>query len=124
MADTVLGILPSAPLVVAFIEPPWFGGSGRGSVDLPQTYEIRGHVRQRTLVDDETVDVPLANARVRLYYRPTGVLIGATRAAEDGSYVFPQLPNLAQAYFAIAFDPEGAPVQNAVVFDRLSSSTA
>ena len=87
-------------------------GSGRKYA----LYSVRGYVRQ--LANQQ--EVPVKNARVRLYLRSTGVMAGTTVTAEDGSYEFQRLMYEPSAYYAIALDPDGEPFQNSLILDRLT----
>lgn len=98
--------------------PPWWGPSG-STTQLP-TYKMRGRVLQRD-PDGVLPDAPVMNARVALYFRRLHTLIDIQLSDEDGYVQFDNLMPGTQAYYAIAFDPEGAPLQNSVLWDRLSS---
>ena len=95
--------------------PLWWepqAGSGRKYA----LYSVRGYVRQLT----NQQEVPVKNARVRLYLRSTGVMAGTAVTAEDGSYEFHRLMYEPSAYYAIALDPDGEPFQNSLILDRLT----
>ncbi|QIQ65282.1 hypothetical protein 19_00032 [Pseudomonas phage Epa19] len=95
--------------------PLWWepqAGSGRKYA----WYSVRGYVRQ--LANQQ--EVPVKNARVRLYLRSTGVMVGTAITAEDGSYEFQRLMYDSSAYYAIALDPDGEPLQNSLILDRLT----
>lgn len=65
--------------------------------------------------------VLVADALVRLYYRPVGTLIAVTRTAGDGTFEFGGLDATDTAnYYAVAFDP--AATENALVLDRLTAA--
>ena len=98
--------------------PPWWGPSN-STTQLP-TYKLRGRVMQRD-PDGVLPDEPVVNARVALYFRRLHTLIDIQRSDENGYVQFDNLMPGTQAYYAIAFDPEGAPLQNSVLWDRLSS---
>ncbi len=102
----------------AILTPPWWGGRPIGSLPMPNSY-IEGHVYQR---GEDDVDVPIGRCRVRLYYRPNGALIANAITDAAGHYRFENLMPEANAYYAVAFDPDSPPAQNSLVLDRLSSS--
>lgn len=66
-------------------------------------------------------DWPLANVRVALFFRRLHTLIDIQLSDSDGYVQFDNMMPGNQAYYAVAFDPDGAPMQNAVIWDRLSS---
>ena len=57
---------------------------------------------------------------VVLFFRRLHTLVDIQLSDVDGYVQFDNLMPGGQAYYAIAFDPEGAPLQNAVIWDRLS----
>jgi hypothetical protein len=65
-------------------------------------------------------DYPLQYVRVALFYRRLHTLIDIQLSDADGYVRFDNLMPGSQAYYAVAFDPEGAPMQNAVIWDRLT----
>lgn len=97
--------------------PPWWGPAG-STAQLP-TYKLRGRVMQR---DPNGVlpDAPVQYARVVLFFRRLHTLVDIQLSDADGYVQFDNLMPGGQAYYAIAFDPEGAPLQNAVIWDRLT----
>lgn len=97
--------------------PPWWGPSG-STTQLP-TYKLRGRVMQRD-PDGVLPDAPVQYARVVLFFRRLHTLVDIQLSDVDGYVQFDNLMPGSQAYYAIAFDPEGAPLQNAVIWDRLS----
>lgn len=98
--------------------PAWWGALPAGSAPILPTYELRGRTLQYVEATDEYV--PLANARVALFFRRTNYIVDLQVSDEDGYVVFPNLMPGAQSYYAIAFDPEGSPSQNSILWDRLS----
>lgn len=102
----------------AILTPAWWGSRSIGSLPMPNAY-IEGHVYQR---GEDEVDVPVGKCRVRLYYRPNGVLIANAITNAAGYYRFDNLMPEANAYYAVAFDPDSDPAQNSLVLDRLSST--
>ena len=74
---------------------------------------------QRDAVTGEDFPAPLT--RVSLFYRRTNYAIDTQVSDEDGYVVFQNLMPGNQAYYGIAFDAEGSPLQNSVIWDRLSS---
>lgn len=54
---------------------------------------------------------------VRCYYRPNGMLIDQLQCDAAGLFTFTGLEVGAGKYFVLAFDPDGSPVQNALVYD-------
>ena len=97
--------------------PPWWGPSG-STTQLP-TYKLRGRVMQRD-PDGVLPDAPVRYARVVLFFRRLHTLVDIQLSDVDGYVQFDNLMPGGQAYYAIAFDPEGAPLQNAVIWDRLT----
>lgn len=97
--------------------PPWWGPSG-STTQLP-TYKLRGRVMQRD-PDGVLPDAPVQYARVVLFFRRLHTLVDIQLSDVDGYVQFDNLMPGGQAYYAIAFDPEGAPLQNAVIWDRLT----
>lgn len=95
--------------------PTWWGSRPIGTLPYPEG-QISGLVYQRT----DAGDVPLANCKVRLYYRPNGAIAGETLTNSQGKYKFDTLMPENRAYYAVALDPEGAPIQNAAIFDSLT----
>jgi len=102
-----------APLVVkTILTPPWWGSRPISHTGPIPNREIRGQVQQD--------GVALPHVVVHLYYRKTGLLIATARSNLAGDVVFPDLMLDALGYYAVALDPEGAPLQNAIIWDRLS----
>lgn len=97
--------------------PPWWGPSG-STTQLP-TYKLRGRVMQRD-PDGVLPDAPIQYARVALFFRRLHALVDIQLSDVNGYVQFDNLMPGGQAYYAIAFDPEGAPLQNAVIWDRLT----
>ena len=97
--------------------PSWWGIADYTT--LTATYELRGQVLQHIEETDE--DVPLPNTRVALFFRRTYAVIDMKVSDENGYVTFENLMPGNQAYFAIAFDPEGSPMQNSILWDRLTS---
>lgn len=97
--------------------PPWWGMSGSTS-QLP-TYKIRGRVMQR---DPETLeDTPVQNVRVALFFRRLHTLVDIQLSDANGYVQFDNLMPGVQAYYGIAIDSDNAPMQNSIIWDRLSS---
>ncbi len=97
--------------------PPWWGPPN-ATTQLP-TYELRGRVLQRD--PDTGEDVPCHNIRVALFFRKLHSLVDIQLSDRDGYVHFKNLMPGNQAYYAIAFDAAGAPVQNSILWDRLTS---
>lgn len=97
--------------------PPWWGSSG-STTQLP-TYKIRGRVMIRDEVTGE--DTPLPNIRVALFFRRLHTLIDIQLSDANGYVQFDNLMPGVQAYYGIAFDKDGTPLHNSVLWDRLSS---
>ncbi len=97
--------------------PTWYGGARPVGAEPVAVYRVAGTVKQRL----NGVDSPLMGCLVRLYARRTGMPVGAATTAADGSFSVDGLLPESQGFFAIAFDPDGAPVQNALIFDRLQA---
>lgn len=100
----------------AIFTPPWWGQRPIGTLPLPDR-QIEGHVYQR---DTGGNDAPINRCRVRLYYRPNGVLVANAISDAAGYFKFTDLMPDANAYYAVAFDPDGTPVQNALIYDLLT----
>lgn len=97
--------------------PPWWGSAG-STTQLP-TYKIRGRVMIRDEVTGE--DTPLPNIRVALFFRRLHTLIDIQLSDANGYVQFDNLMPGVQAYYGIAFDKDGTPLHNSVLWDRLSS---
>ncbi|UIS24737.1 tail fiber protein [Stenotrophomonas phage vB_SmaS-AXL_1] len=95
--------------------PSWYGSPRPIGADPQAVYAVGGTVKQRL----NGVDSPLVGCMIRLYARRTGMPVGAATSAADGSFLVPGLLPETRGFFAVAFDPDGEPVQNALVFDRL-----
>lgn len=64
---------------------------------------------------------PIPYALVAVYYRPTMQLITAARCDASGNFSVPRLdPADTQAYFVVAFDPDGGTLYNALIYDRVT----
>lgn len=64
---------------------------------------------------------PVPYCAVKLYRRQLGVLIAQTLTNTSGAFSFGDLPTSNPLdYFAVAFDPPGGSVENALIFDYLS----
>ncbi|QIN95191.1 tail protein [Stenotrophomonas phage vB_SmaS_DLP_3] len=97
--------------------PPWWGAPG-STTTLP-TFRLRGRVMQRD--PDTGTDSPVMNAQVALFYKKLHTLIDIKLSNAQGYVEFKNLMPGQNAYYAIAFDPEGGTIQNAVIWDQLSS---
>lgn len=98
--------------------PAWWGTLPPGQTPILPDYELRGRVMVR---DPETLeDSPVANCRVALFFRRTNYVIDMDVSDDDGYVHFPNIMPGNQAYYAIAFDPEGSPMQNSIIWDRLT----
>lgn len=81
--------------------PAYLGGYSDTQVaGMSIEYSITGTVT-------DAVNAPVANAIVRLYYRPNGVMVREVRTNGSGVYLFNELPNLSEIFYLIAFDPTG-----------------
>lgn len=105
----------SAKALRMVFTPLWWGIRPIGELPYPEG-GVSGQVYQRTGAGD----VPLANCKVRLYYRPNGAIVGDTVTNSQGKYSFDLLMPEDGAYYAVALDPDGAPMQNGAIFDRLT----
>jgi hypothetical protein len=112
LAGTVLGPIQCVHLPT----PQWWGGDSLGGSAPPPTYELRGRVLQE--------DEPIANVRVALFFRRLNLLIAMQRSDANGYVHFKNLMPGDQQYYAIALDPAGSPLQNSIIWDRLSSVPA
>lgn len=97
--------------------PPWWGSAG-STTQLP-TYKIRGRVMIRDA--DTGEDTPLPNIRVALFFRRLHTLVDIQLSDANGYVQFDNLMPGVQAYYGIAFDKDGTPLHNSVLWDRLSS---
>lgn len=97
--------------------PPWWGPVG-STTQLP-TYKIRGRVMQRD-PDGVLDDWPLANVRVALFFRRLNTLLDVKRSDANGYVQFDNLMPGNGAYYGVALDSEGAPLQNSIIWDRLT----
>lgn len=70
--------------------------------------------------DEDGGDHPLPRCVVSLFHRQTRTHIGRTRTDDEGYFRFRDLMPGEGIYFAVAFDPDGLPVQNALILDRLT----
>lgn len=97
--------------------PSWWGQPPVGTVPVLPTHEMVCQVLQRNeLLEDE----PLPFARVMLFWRRTHHVVGMEISDASGMVTFRNLMPAYQGYYAVAFDPEGSPIQNAKVFDLLT----
>ena len=93
---------------------PWNYGDKDSNYPLLFTNtngNIRGVVLQNT--------VPIALCEVVVYDNYTKLPLAAARTKSDGTFRFNNLILGYSKYFLVAFDPEGAPLQNAIVLDKL-----
>lgn len=90
----------------------WWGLLPEGSAQLLPNYKMEGHVLQE--------NVPLSNVRVALFFRRTNYLVDMKVTDSLGYFKFENLMYEPQGYYAIAFDPEGSPLQNSLIWDRLT----
>lgn len=65
-------------------------------------------------------NVVLANCRVAIYWRDTMQLIAKAVTNANGEFRFDGLIPDINRYFAIALDPDGGVLQNALIYDRLT----
>ena len=65
-------------------------------------------------------DWPLANVRVALFFRRLHTLVDIQRSDANGYVVFRNLMPGNQAYYGIAIDNEDPPMQNSILWDRLT----
>lgn len=85
---------------------------------LKPTWQIEGHVYQRDA--DTGDDNPVAGCEVCLFVRDNKRIIRRAFSDATGYYGFFGLPPNTQ-YFAVAFDVDGLPLQNALILDKLAS---
>lgn len=94
----------------------WYGEGGAVEVAKSAAAHLSG------VVMDSGTAVPYA--AVRLYYRPTGVLIARARTDASGYFIFRGLDQADTGNFqVVALDPEGGTQYNALVLDRLTPVT-
>ena len=79
-------------------------------------YDTHGVVAGTVLVGVS----PLANAEVWLFHRVSRQPVGRTQTNAQGEFSFVELCTAADAYFAVAFDPDGGEAFNALIFDKLT----
>lgn len=86
---------------------------GREAIYRPNAGIIGGTVIENSL--------PVPYALVRVYYRVTGALVAGTRADANGVFLVDGLdPVDLNNYYAVALDPDGGVLYNALIFDRLT----
>ncbi len=97
--------------------PWWLWGNPADWGTVDTTGVLSGTVQR--------LGTPIANAWVSLYYRKTGVLIGRTISASDGTFTFGPsviplvgLNKSVSDYFILVNDPQDS--LNAVIFDLLT----
>jgi len=73
---------------------------------------IRGTIKQDGVI--------LPNCLVAVYYRKTLQLVASQYSKSDGTFRFDNLIQATPDFFVVAFDPEGAPLQNAIILDKLT----
>lgn len=64
---------------------------------------------------------PIQGACVRLHHRLSGYVVAQLLTDVNGAATFTEIPAELNSYYAIAFDPEGGVVYNAVIFDRVAA---
>ena len=101
--------------------PVWRFGGSLVTVLLQTAVDITGALSGTV----KREGVAIANVIVRLYYRPTGDIIGAVRSGSDGSFTFGPtarpyigLDKTANNYFVLVTDPQSS--FNAVVYDLVT----
>ena len=105
-----------SPSRVSLGTPSWWGPPVAGAPK--PDHVLRGRVMQR---DPETLeDTPRANIRVGLFYRRLMSLIDVQRSDSEGYVTFRNIMPGNQAYFGIAFDNADSPLQNSIIWDRLT----
>lgn len=116
-------LAPTAPTRLWLTPADWFGffptisSAAAANIDMRRKLEMQ--VRQ--VVDDAEPDgVPMPGAIVSLFYRKSRALVAERRADASGVVKFHSLPYETAGYFAVAFDPDGPPEQNAKVYDKLT----
>lgn len=114
---------PPAPARVWLTPGDWYGffptitSTAANNIDMRRKLEMQ--VRQ--VVDEAEPDgVPLPGAIVSLFYRRSRALVAEQRADANGVVKFHNMPYETAGYFAVAFDPDGPPDQNAKVYDKLT----
>lgn len=123
-----IGRVSNLPLYAAtFITVAAAGRQVREVVDTPVVYDdVLGYTV--TLAPNGSISgtvtdgsFPLNRAVVRLYLRKTGQLLQQQLTNAAGQFTFIGLnTGKTNQYFAIAFDPDGAPLVNALIFDYLT----
>lgn len=113
------GIVTRQPLETCTmpIPPAWFGERPPVGTGPQPTRSLSGYVMQR---DEDGNDHPLPRCVVSLFHRQTRIHVARTRTDASGFFRFEFLMPGDGAYFAVAFDPEGLPVQNSLILDRLT----
>ena len=92
--------------------PSMASGEVKVLIYLDNSGEIRGTVLEGAN--------PVAGARVDLYHRLTRTHIDTQTTDAAGGFAFSYLVRSPEAFFAVAFDPEGGDSYNALIFDRLT----
>ena len=63
---------------------------------------------------------PVSGAVVCVFVRASLMPLARTTTDSNGEFTFSGIPNFPAAYFVCAFDPDGDPAYNALIFDRLT----
>jgi hypothetical protein len=101
--------------------PTWLFGGTLITLNLQAAIDITGALSGIA----NRQGVPVQDAWIRLYYRPTGQQISQVRSSSDGSFVFGPtltpyvgLDKTVSDYFILTNDPESE--FNAVIYDLLT----
>lgn len=94
------------------IEAVWAQSSEYPLLFYTASGNIRGTIKQDGVI--------LPNCLVAVYYRKTLQLVASQYSKADGTFRFDNLIQSVPDFFVVAFDPEGAPLQNAIILDKLT----
>lgn len=94
------------------IPGPWYYSNNARYWASDQSRVISGTVSES--------GTPIADCMVLLYWRPTGMLIGKTSTAKDGTYTFAGLIGGSSEYVVVAQDKAGGTVYNEIIKSLLT----
>jgi len=90
------------------------------SSDVMPLQDMTGFI-SGTVMEEGTA---VGNSLVQLFHKDTGVCLGRTFSASDGSFMFDNLSaDEVGAYFVVAHDVPGGTNYKAVILDQLTAAT-
>lgn len=108
-------------LVTTYFPPPYLGK--HVTTEFGSEREVFGADCNGVIPGIVVVSgVPVPYADVWLFHRGSKIPIRRTVSSAMGEFSFHDLYGRASAYFAVAFDPEGGEVFNALIYDQLTPS--